>query len=95
MSVSCPHCGAVASYGREIGHRSDCPGTTPRERQKVLSVVRDGVGGMYPAGPVFHWRAGWYFCRGEMNVVHVWNIDKKVDLEIPDGEWASIVAALK
>ena len=25
MSVSCEHCGAVAGYGRELGHRSDCP----------------------------------------------------------------------
>jgi hypothetical protein len=25
MSVQCPDCGAVASYGQEIGHKSDCP----------------------------------------------------------------------
>lgn len=25
MSTSCRHCGAVAPYGQEIGHRSDCP----------------------------------------------------------------------
>lgn len=24
MSVSCPDCGAVASYGHEIAHKSDC-----------------------------------------------------------------------
>lgn len=25
MSVRCNHCGAVAGYGQEIGHKSDCP----------------------------------------------------------------------
>ncbi|HEX7881675.1 MAG TPA: hypothetical protein VF499_02935 [Afipia sp.] len=25
MSVRCPDCGAIAGYGQEIGHRSDCP----------------------------------------------------------------------
>ena len=25
MSVRCPDCGAVAGYGGEIGHASDCP----------------------------------------------------------------------
>jgi hypothetical protein len=25
MSVRCQHCGAVAGYGQEIGHKSDCP----------------------------------------------------------------------
>lgn len=25
MSVRCKDCGAVAGYGHEIGHRSDCP----------------------------------------------------------------------
>lgn len=25
MSISCPDCGAVASYGNELGHKSDCP----------------------------------------------------------------------
>lgn len=25
MSIHCPHCGAVASYGHELGHKSDCP----------------------------------------------------------------------
>lgn len=67
---------------------------TSDRREKPLSFVRDGVGGMAPHGPVYHWRAGWYFCRGECHVVHVWNIEKGVDLEIPDGEWASIVASM-
>lgn len=25
MSVNCPDCGVVASYGHEIGHKADCP----------------------------------------------------------------------
>jgi hypothetical protein len=25
MSVRCEDCGAVASYGQELGHKSDCP----------------------------------------------------------------------
>lgn len=25
MSISCPDCGAVAGYGQEIGHKSNCP----------------------------------------------------------------------
>src|SRR5574340_38232 len=25
MSIHCPQCGAVASYGHELGHKSDCP----------------------------------------------------------------------
>lgn len=25
MSVRCPDCGVVASYGHELGHKSDCP----------------------------------------------------------------------
>jgi len=25
MSVRCEHCGAVAGYGHELGHKSDCP----------------------------------------------------------------------
>jgi hypothetical protein len=30
MSVRCPDCGAVASYGHELGHRSDCPSLRKR-----------------------------------------------------------------
>lgn len=29
MSVHCQYCGAVASYGRELGHKSDCPSLQP------------------------------------------------------------------
>lgn len=25
VSVRCEHCGAVASYGHELGHKSNCP----------------------------------------------------------------------
>lgn len=33
MSVRCPDCGAVASYGRELGHKSDCPALALRPRR--------------------------------------------------------------
>lgn len=33
MSAHCPDCGAVASYGHEIGHRSDCPSLRPEPRK--------------------------------------------------------------
>lgn len=39
---------------------------------RPLTVVREGVGGIVPHGPVFHWRAGWYFCRGECLDVHIY-----------------------
>ena len=39
MSVSCPDCGAVASYGQEIGHRSDCPSLS-REPRRTLTDGR-------------------------------------------------------
>ena len=29
MSAHCRHCGAVAGYGHEIGHKSDCPSLRP------------------------------------------------------------------
>lgn len=29
MSVTCPDCGEGAGYGREIGHKSDCPSLQP------------------------------------------------------------------
>lgn len=29
MSVTCPDCGAVASYGQEIGHKTNCPRKGP------------------------------------------------------------------
>lgn len=59
------------------------------------AVVREAVGGMYPQGCTYHWRDGWYFCRGECLVVHVWNYEKKIELEIPANEWDSIVETLK
>lgn len=37
MSVCCPDCGAVASYGHEIGHRTWCPSLS-RERQPSPSA---------------------------------------------------------
>lgn len=67
---------------------------TAMAKEKPLTVVNEGIDGVVPHGPVFHWRAGWYFCRGERHVVHVWNTENGVDLEIPDTEWASITASL-
>jgi hypothetical protein len=32
MSIHCPDCGAVAGYGHELGHRSDCPSLSPKPR---------------------------------------------------------------
>ena len=39
MSVSCPDCGAVASYGQELGHKSDCPSLN-REPRRTLTDGR-------------------------------------------------------
>jgi hypothetical protein len=47
MSIRCPDCGAFASYGREIGHRSDCPSLT-REAVKRLSQAIREVEQHYP-----------------------------------------------
>lgn len=30
MSVHCAQCGAIAGYGQELGHRSDCPSLSPK-----------------------------------------------------------------
>ncbi len=35
MSIHCPDCGAVASYGHELGHKSDCPSLTREPRQTL------------------------------------------------------------
>ena len=40
MSVTCPHCGAVASYGYEPAHRTDCPTL----RNDPRNPRPDGVG---------------------------------------------------
>ena len=61
-----------------------------------LAKVRDAItDNLYPQGPVFHWRDGWYFCRGEGLVVHIWNVERSIDLTIPDNEWKSITRHLK
>lgn len=39
MSAHCRHCGAVAGYGHEIGHKSDCP-TLTREPRRTLTDGR-------------------------------------------------------
>lgn len=47
MSVSCEHCGAVAGYGREIGHRSDCPSLReePAKAREIRRVPYPGTEG--------------------------------------------------
>jgi hypothetical protein len=60
-------------------------------------VVREAISGnMYPQGSVFHWRNGWYFCRGEGMAVHIWNAGPAPipALTISDDEWDSIVGFL-
>lgn len=39
MSIHCPDCGAVASYGHEIGHKRDCPSLT-RDPRRTLTDGR-------------------------------------------------------
>lgn len=41
MSISCPHCGAVAGYGHELGHKSDCPALSGPLRIKTLRFSND------------------------------------------------------
>jgi hypothetical protein len=63
--------------------------------EPTCTVVREGISGnMYPQGPTFHWRDGWYFCRGECMTVQIWNYQRRVELEIPANEWDSIVGHL-
>lgn len=60
-----------------------------------LIRVNDGVSGnIVPQGPTFHWRDGWMFARGEGLCIHVWNIERGIDLTIPRGEWDSIISEL-
>lgn len=44
MSVSCPDCGVIASYGHETGHKSDCPSLS-REPRRTLTGGRQ----IYPS----------------------------------------------
>ena len=44
MIVRCPDCGAVASYGREIAHKSSCPSVdrkSDRRRPEGYASLRD------------------------------------------------------
>ena len=59
--------------------------------EKAHEAVGDNV---CPQGPSFHWRNGWMFARGEANYIHVWNIERGIDLCISPDEWASIVKSL-
>lgn len=45
MSIQCPHCGAVAGYGREPSHRSDCPTLTAMAGSDIsLSMANARLG---------------------------------------------------
>ncbi len=69
------------------GYSGNCP-------KPPLAKVHEAVGdNIVPQGPTFHWRNGWMFARGEANDVHVWNIDRGIDLIIPSAEWVSIINA--
>ena len=64
--------------------------------EPACTIVLEGIGSnMYPQGPTFHWRDGWYFCRGEGLVVNIWNDGHDIHLEIPRDEWDSIVETLE
>lgn len=90
---NCSLCGEPMPAGEEMflyhGSSGPCP-KLPLER------VHEAVGdNLVPQGPTFHWRNGWMFARGEANDVHVWNIERGIDLIIPATEWASISQALR
>lgn len=60
---------------------------------EILAICEgDGIKRMAPQGPVFHWKDGWMFCRGEANAVHIWC--KGIELKIPAAEWDSITRHL-
>ena len=64
-----------------------------------LMVAECGCAGLpaecrTPLVAEFHWRDGWMFAR-EDTYVHVWNVERGVDLRIPLREWASIVNAVE
>ncbi|MBX3579943.1 MAG: hypothetical protein KF723_22295 [Rhizobiaceae bacterium] len=44
MSVRCPDCHAVAGYGREISHKSDCPSLRRPDDDKVTLEIRHRIG---------------------------------------------------
>lgn len=46
MSITCPDCGAVAGYGRELPHKSDCPVIVAPARKAMFfgaNLVREIV----------------------------------------------------
>ncbi len=60
-----------------------------------MEKVHEGASGnICPQGPTFHWRNGWMFCRGEGLYVHIWNIERGIDLAMPPAEWDSLVKSL-
>lgn len=55
MSVRCKDCGAIAGYGHEIGHKSDCPALERAARigraYNKLMKLPDHPGEDIPIGP--------------------------------------------
>lgn len=89
---NCELCGEPMPKGEEMfkyhGYSGDCP-------RPPLKKVHEAVGdNLVPQGPTFHWRNGWMFARGEALDVHVWNIERGIDLIIPRSDWDSIVSAM-
>jgi hypothetical protein len=88
---NCELCGEPMPEGEEMfkyhGYSGPCP-------KPPLEKVRAGVSGIVPQGPTFHWKDGWFFCRGEGLAVHIWNTEHGAELIIPRGEWDSIVGHL-
>lgn len=43
MSIRCPDCGAIAGYGHELGHKSDCPSLHRRPERGIDKARRELV----------------------------------------------------
>ena len=68
MSIRCPDCGAIADYGREIGHKSDCPSLLPRRGTMPEWAAK--------AVSSFVWRNDLYVVTYEGNV---WRVKEGTD----------------
>lgn len=54
MSVRCNDCGAIASYGNEIGHKSDCPALVRAARLgRLFKNMPKGDDSNCTTGPMF------------------------------------------
>lgn len=69
---------------------------TGANRCDPLQKAHEAVGdNLVPQGPTFHWRNGWMFARGERLDVHIWNVERGIDLVIPVHEWTILSDWLK